>query len=344
MVLCALLAFVGGLGFAARDDLVEMVRDPLGGLGLPWGAADYSGPGGAAVRVTIPAGATGTDMAHLLAEAGVVASAQAFASAFSQHPNAGSIQPGLYELLMGLPAVEAVAMLVDGGRMEYRITIPEGFTSAQVLERLESQTHLTRAELDAAVAAPESIGLPEKAGGEVEGWLFPATYQVKPSESAVDVLGRMVGRTTAELDRLGIPAERRQSIITEASIIEREAPAEYRGKVARVIENRLAIDMPLGMDAIDAFGLGRPAHLITRAEFRDPNLPFASRVHRGLPPTPIGNPGTAAIEAAADPTPGDWLFFVTVNLHTGETRFTADHDEFLVFRREYQRWAAENGF
>jgi UPF0755 protein len=156
----------------------------------------------------------------------------------------------------------------------------------------------------------------------------------------------MVARTVRELDRLEIPVERRQSLITEASIIEREAPDDdrYRGKVARVIENRLAIDMPLGMDAIDAFGLGRPAHLITRAEFRDPNLPFASRVHRGLPPTPIGNPGTAALAAAANPEEGPWLWFVTVDLHSGETLFTDSYSEFLQFRRQYQRWAAENGF
>ncbi|QAY71104.1 endolytic transglycosylase MltG [Xylanimonas protaetiae] len=344
LALCVVLAFVGGVATAAGGRLVEVLPNPLRGLENPFGAADYAGPGGDPVHVEIPAGATGTAMAHLLVEAGVVASARAFTSAFGQHPGAAGIQPGVYELLTGMRAADAVAALAAGGRVEERVTIPEGFTSAQVLERLEAQTHLTREELDAAVADPASIGLPDKAEGVVEGWLFPATYVVKPTQSAADVLGRMVARTTAELDRLGVPEDRRQTILIEASIVEREAPAEYRGKVARVIENRLAIDKPLGMDAIDAFGLGRPAHLITRAEFQDRNLPFASRVHRGLPPTAIGNPGAAAIEAAANPTPGDWLWFVTVNLHTGETRFTDDHSEFLVFRREYQRWAAENGF
>ncbi|ACZ30714.1 aminodeoxychorismate lyase [Xylanimonas cellulosilytica DSM 15894] len=340
--LCVVLAFVAGVATAARDELGSLVQLPA--LATPFGAADYSGPGGEPVHVEIPAGATGTAMAHLLYEAGVVASARAFTTAFAQHPGAAAIQPGLYELLVGMRAADAVDHLAANERVEARVTIPEGFTAEQVLDRLDAQTHLTRAELDAAVADPESIGLPAKADGVVEGWLFPATYPVKPTQSATDVLSAMIARTTVELDRLGIPAERRQSIITEASIIEREAPAEYRGKVARVIKNRLEIDKPLGMDAIDAYGLGRPAHLITRAEFRDPNLPFASRVHRGLPPTPIGNPGVAAIQAAADPTPGDWLWFVTVDLHTGETRFTDDHDEFLQFRRQYQRWAAENGF
>lgn len=339
MVVLACLAFVAGIGVAAGGDVARIVRSPFS-----FGANDFRGPGYEPVHVKIPAGSTGAAMARILMDADVVASVRAFTTAFAQHPGASGIQPGTYELRTRMRAADAVAHLARNERVEERVTVPEGFTAAQVLDRLESQTHLTREDLDAAVADPASIGLPEKAGGVVEGWLFPATYSIQPADTAAGVLSRMVAQTTAELDRLGVPAERRQSIITEASIIEREAPEGYRGKVARVIENRLAIGMPLGMDAIDAYGLGRPAHLITRAEFNDRSLPFASRVHVGLPPTPIGNPGVAAIEAAASPTQGDWLWFVTVDLHTGETQFTDNYAEFLEFRRQYQRWAAANGF
>ena len=305
---------------------------------------DYAGPGDERIQVEIPAGATGAAMGRILADSGVVASVSAFTSAFARHPAAAGIQPGTVELYTRMRAVDAVAHLARNERVANRVTVPEGFTVEQVLERIAAQTDIARQELDAAVADPASIGLPEKAGGVVEGWLFPATYVVKSADTAASLLARMVAQTTTELDRLGIPLERRQSIITAASIIEREAPEGYRGKVARVIENRLAIGMPLGMDAIDSYGLGIPAHLITRAQFNDRNLPFASRVHQGLPPTPIGNPGVAAIQAAASPTPGDWLWFVTVDLHSGETKFTDNYDEFLQFRREYQAWAAANGF
>ncbi|QAY62723.1 endolytic transglycosylase MltG [Xylanimonas allomyrinae] len=307
-------------------------------------AADFGGPGEEPVLVDIPAGATGATIGGILADADVVASVAAFTTAFARHPGAASIQPGTVELLTGMRAADAVEHLLRNDRIMVRVTVPEGFTLEQVLDRVAAQTEISRSDLDAAVADPGSIGLPEMAGGVVEGWLFPATYTVEQGDTATSLLARMVAQTTRELDRLGVPAERRQSIITEASIIEREAPEGYRGKVARVITNRLAIGMPLGMDAIDSYGLGIPAHLITRAQFNDPDLPFASRVHRGLPPTPIGNPGVAAIQAASAPTPGDWLWFVTVDLHTGETKFTDDYNVFLGYRRQFQTWAAANGF
>ena len=85
-----------------------------------------------------------------------------------------------------------------------------------------------------------------------------------------------------------------------------------------------------------------PSDQITKSEFNDPSLPYASRVHAGLPPTPIGNPGAAAIAAASHPADGPWLWYVTVNLDTGETKFTDSYDEFLAFKAEYQAWAEAN--
>jgi UPF0755 protein len=336
VVLC--LVVVGAVGYVTWGNVSGLLSNPFSRE-----AADFPGPGDKAVEVEIPAGATGAEMGQVLEDAGVVASVEAFKQAFGENPQASSIQPGVYQLLTEMKASDAVAALAKNEKLETKVTIPEGFTAEQVLERIASVTTISRADLDAAVADPASIGLPAEADGTVEGWLSPATYTVQPDDTAQTLLSQMVARTVSELDELGVPAADRHKVLTEASIVEREAPDDYRGQVARVIENRLDRGEPLGMDAIDAYGLGKPASEITRGEFNDRGLPYASRVHQGLPPTPIGNPGRASVEAVVDPPAGDWLWYVTVNLDTGETKFTDNYDEFQQLKQEYQAWQQDQG-
>jgi UPF0755 protein len=334
----ACLVVVGAVGYVTWGNVSGLLSNPF-----EREAEDYAGPGDQAVEVEIPAGATGTEMGEVLHDAGVVASVEAFRQAFGENPQAAAIQPGAYQLLTRMKAADAVAALAKNEKLETRVTIPEGFTADQVLERIASVTTISRADLDAAAADPASIGLPAEAGGQLEGWLSPATYTVQPDDTAQSLLSQMVARTVSELDELGVAPADRQHVLTEASIVEREAPDDYRGQVARVIENRLGRGEPLGMDAIDAYGLGKPASEITRDEFNDPSLPYASRVHQGLPPTPIGNPGRASVEAVVNPPAGDWLWYVTVNLDTGETKFTDSYDEFQQFKQEYQAWQKSQG-
>jgi UPF0755 protein len=338
LVVVACLVVVGAVGYVTWGNVSGLLSNPF-----EREAEDYAGPGDQAVEVEIPAGATGTEMGEVLHDAGVVASVEAFRQAFGENPQAAAIQPGVYQLLTRMKAADAVAALAKNEKLETRVTIPEGFTADQVLERIASVTTISRADLDAAVADPASIGLPAEAGGQLEGWLSPATYTVQPDDTAQSLLSQMVARTVSELDELGVAPADRQHVLTEASIVEREAPDDYRGQVARVIENRLGRGEPLGMDAIDAYGLGKPASEITRDEFNDPSLPYASRVHQGLPPTPIGNPGRASVEAVVNPPAGDWLWYVTVNLDTGETKFTDSYDEFQQFKQEYQAWQTSQG-
>ncbi|WP_159796952.1 endolytic transglycosylase MltG [Puerhibacterium puerhi] len=338
LVVVACLLVVGAVGYVTWGNVSGLLSNPFSRE-----AEDFPGPGDQAVEVEIPAGATGAEMGQVLKDAGVVASVEAFKQAFGENPQAAGIQPGVYQLLTEMKASDAVAALAKNEKLETRVTIPEGFTAEQVLERIASVTTISRADLDAAVADPTSIGLPAEADGTVEGWLSPATYTVQPDDTAQTLLSQMVARTVSELDELGVAAEDRHEVLTEASIVEREAPDDYRGQVARVIDNRLERGEPLGMDAIDAYGLRKPASEITRDEFNDPDLPYASRVHQGLPPTPIGNPGRASIEAVVHPPAGDWLWYVTVNLDTGETKFTDNYDEFQQLKQEYQEWQENQG-
>ncbi|MCB7137585.1 endolytic transglycosylase MltG [Cellulosimicrobium marinum] len=341
LVVLVSLLVVGGAGL-----LVYTNAPSLLGFDNPIEAKDFEGPGTEPVDVTIEPGSTGRDMGAALYDAGVVASTAAFVRAFEENGEAGTIQAGTHTLLRGMPAKDAVARLVaNDSRVETRITIPEGWTVDQVLERASSVTGISVAEFEAAMEDTETTGLPAEAEGNYEGWLYPTTYVLEPDETtASGIIQRMVSQTLLELDELGVAREDRERVLTIASIVEREGQnPEQFGQVARVIDNRLEDGMPLGMDAIDSYGLGKPASEITRAEFQDPDLPYASRVHQGLPPTPIGNPGRATVEAVLNAPEGPWLWYVTVNLDTGETKFTDTYSEFEQYKQEFKQWEAENG-
>ena len=315
----------------------------LFGLRTPLAAADYEGTGGEPVVVEVPQG-SGRTIGVALAEQDVVASADAFVHAFNANPDASAIQPGTREMKLHMSAAAAVELLAQNNVDRSGLTIVEGHTVAQVQQTMVDQGW-PQEDVEAALADPKALGLPAEAGGELEGWLAANTYEAKPDDtSAVDVLKDAVAMTVSELDELDVPADQRNEVIIKASLVEREAPDQYRGEVARVIENRLEIDEPLGLDAIDSYGREKPSHAITTEEFQDASFPYASRVVPGLPPTAIGAPSKASVEAVLNPPEGPWRWYVTVNLDSQETKFTDSYDEFLVFKDEYQAWAAENGY
>jgi UPF0755 protein len=335
----AVLVILGGLGaWTVKNDGF------LFGLRTPLAAADYEGTGGEPVDVEVPEGATGHTIGAELAEKGVVASADAFVRAFEANPDAGAIQPGSHTVKLRMSAASAVALLAENKVNRGGLTVVEGHTVAQI-EQTMIKAGWPEKDVKAAIADPKALGLPAEAGGHLEGWLAASTYDAKPgTTSAADVLKQMVALTAQELGALKVPADQRNDVIIKASLVEREAPDDYRGQVARVIDNRLATDEPLGLDAIDSYGRKKPSHLITTEEFQDSSFPYASRVVPGLPPTAIGAPSNASLKAVMKPPKGPWRWYVTVNLDTQETKFTDDYDEFLAFKDEYQTWAAENGY
>jgi UPF0755 protein len=339
VVLVSLLV-VGGAGYAIYANVPDLL-----GFDNPLEAKDYEGPGTDPVDVTIEAGSTGRDMGAVLYDAGVVASTAAFVEAFERNGEAGTIQPGTHTLLTGMRAEDAVARLVaNDSRVETRITIPEGWTVAQTLERAASVTGIPVEEFRAAMEDTAATGLPAEAGGNYEGWLAPTTYVLQPDEvSATGVLQRMVAQTVLELDEAGVAPADRETVLIKASLIEREAKyAPDRPRMARAIENRLADGMALQIDAAVAFGLGKAGTELTREDTQNPDNPYNTYVHKGLPPGPIAAPGTESIQAVLDPEPGDWIFWVAVNLETGETKFAATWDEHQQNVAELRRWEAEH--
>ncbi|GAA1986284.1 endolytic transglycosylase MltG [Isoptericola halotolerans] len=343
-MLVLVLGLLGGGAYVFWDRM----SSALGGLDLSFGfnsaSEDYSGPGVDPVQVVIPAGATGTMMGTVLAEADVVASVGAFTQAFESSPAAASIQPGTYELYTQMSAAEAIESLLTNEKIETRVTIPEGYVVEQVIDRIASVTEFSREDVEEALADPESIGLPKSAGGNAEGWLFPKTYSVQPDDTVVDLLSTMVGQTKAELNAAGVDNADRQDVLIKASLVEREAKHdEDRPKMARAIENRLATDMALQIDATTAYGIEKSGTELTHADNNDASNEYSTYAHAGLPPGPIANPGAASIEAVVNPADGPWKFWCTVNLDTGETKFEESHEAHLVNQAELRAWQRENG-
>ncbi|MDY3677772.1 MAG: endolytic transglycosylase MltG [Actinomyces urogenitalis] len=340
-----LVLVLAGVGFVAYQAL-DVVKGAVSGSGA---VSDYTGAGTGEVVVTIPEGASGGEIGQILKDAGVVATVGAFTDAYAANSNASKIQAGTYTLRLQMSAANAVAALLDpASRSDHTLTIPEGYTMAQVKDRLVSVAGFTSEEVDAAFADASGIGLPEAAGGQVEGWLAPSTYDVSENATATDVVGAMVSLTLSRLESAGVAASDYETVLIKASIVEREvASASYYGQVARVIENRLAdtdgeTKGRLQMDSTVLYGLGRTGGIPTADEVADASNPYNTYQHEGLPPGPISNPGLEAIQGVINPPAGDWLYFVTVNLDTGETLFSATHEEQLKNTEQLTAWCQEH--
>ncbi|WP_432017654.1 endolytic transglycosylase MltG [Streptomyces hydrogenans] len=210
------------------------------------------------------------------------------------------------------------------------LLVPEGRRAAQVYEAVDRALALPDGAAREAAAAPAAaLGLPAAAGGNPEGYLFPATYPLPEGTTAEGLLRYMVATAARHFGTPAIAeAARAQGLdpyqaLIVASIAQAEAdtPGDM-ARVARVVHNRLARDMPLQMDSTLNYALGRSTVDTTLDDTRIAG-PYNTYARTGLPPTPIGNPGDQAMTAALHPPAGDWLYFVTVA--PGDTRFTADY-------------------
>jgi UPF0755 protein len=315
-------------------------------------AADYDGKGTGVVQVQIKDNSTLTEMGNVLVDADVVKSTKAFTDAAEENPRGKNIQAGTFNLRKQMSAVEAVNLLLDpAARVSNGITIPEGKTANQVYDILAKASGIPVADFKKAGADPEALGVPEfwfkrtdgqKITKSVEGFLFPDTYEFEPNATAAQMLETMVQRflTVAEQIDFVNKAENNRNIspyevLTVASLSQAEAGnADDLGKVSRVAYNRLYGDpvMPLEYDVgINYYYqlTGRPtkpSSKMTAAELRDPKNPYRLHDKTGLTPTPINNPGKAALEGALNPPQGNWIFFVAIDKQ-GHSAFASTYAE-----------------
>ncbi|WP_217226189.1 endolytic transglycosylase MltG [Streptomyces anulatus] len=220
------------------------------------------------------------------------------------------------------------------------LMIPEGRRASQVYEAVDRALDLKPGSTRKA-ATTVDLALPAQAEGNPEGYLFPATYPIDAATEPAGLLRYMAdtARKHFGADHVTAGAQRNNvsvyDTITIASIVQAEADtASDMGKVARVVYNRLLKDMPLQMDSTINYALKRSTLDTTTAETQL-DSPYNSYRIKGLPPTPIGNPGEEALRAAVSPTPGPWLYFVTVG--PGDTRFTDSYDEQQRNVQEFNR-------
>jgi UPF0755 protein len=323
--------------------LVLLLLVALGGVGL-WvrGQIDPSGPPGEEVAFEIPNGATTSAIADQLAESGIVTSGEVFRW-YLRFNGGGSFEAGQYRLLQNSAMGDVVSALEAGPALPpaTNLTIPESLWVEQVAQRVDELEHLDGATFLDLVnsGSVRSIFQPEGVT-TMEGLLYPETYRIEEREDEAAVLQRMVDTFDQVGTEVGLAdAEARvgyspYEVIIIASLIESEAKDDAeRAKMARVIYNRLEQGIPLGIDATFyyALGLDRKGTSLRQSDL-EMDSPFNTRENVGLIPHPIAMPRRESLEAALNPEPGPWLYYVLQDATTHF--FTDDYNEFLRAKDE----------
>jgi UPF0755 protein len=284
------------------------------------------------VVIDIPAGSSGSSIAQILFEKGVIKSAEAFFRVAVGDKRSEKIAPGKHRISQNLSARQALEQLLDANRIPNLIRIFEGGWESEVISALINYG-FTRTEVSQAL---ESVVLP-KGFKDAEGLLFPAQYSFEDGTSALQAIQAMVDRFSAEPIAQQILLGNKKfsplQLLTIASIVQAEGDEKDFAKVSQVILNRLKIGMPLQMDSTVHFVKKVRGQIFLSSQSTLLNSPYNTYRKYGLPPGPIGSPGISAMSATLNPTAGDWLYFITVA--PGDTRFTKSNDEFNTWKALY---------
>ena len=313
----------------------------LGGSGAPDFTTAPIMKGAPEVVIEIPRGATGSSIAKQLEDAGVVKSSEALFRTFVGDKRSSRIAPGAHRLTLRISAKQALEQLLDNDRIPGLISIFEGEWNTEVIESMR----LSGFALSEVQKALRSVKLP--AGFTTsEGLLFPAHYSFAKGVSATTAVQEMVSRGIYEAKSAGIFSSSEkltpQQLLTIASIIQQEGSLEDFSKISRVIRNRLQIGMRLQLDSTVHYIKNKRGSVFLSTQSTLVASPFNTYQRYGLPPSPIGNPGSAAMKAAVHPATGDWLYFITVK--PGDTRFTTTLSEFNTWKIEYKKNLAAGAF
>lgn len=315
----------------------------LHGFGPP---EDYVGSGKAPITVTVPKGATVDEIGGILRRADVIKSTDAWDQAVRSEQRATTIQSGRYKMRTQVPAIDALRLLINPGESRVRVefTVPEGLRLSRQVDVLAKETKISKSKYQRALKKPKNLKLPGYAKNRPEGFLFPDTYELTASATATSTLRQMVSQYKSVTRQIGFEADAKKlkrspyQVLIVASIIEREVnQQQYRPKVARVLYNRLDKGMPLQLDSTVIYAENLTTNTTTPKD-RASKSKYNTYKHKGLPPGPIAAPGRDALEAAANPEPGDWLYFTTVNFDTGETKFASNQADFEKIQQEFQGW------
>jgi UPF0755 protein len=340
---------VGGVRKVLYTSIAVVVLLGLLAVGLlTWirGQIDPPGPPGETVAIEIPAGTATDQIASILAEEGVIENPTVFRY-YLRWKRIDDFEAGAYTLAENMSFDEVLAVMEGGPAPQAfaSFTVPEGLTIDEMALRLDEEIEsFAAADMQSALIRMETPWRP----GQVDSWeglLFPDTYEYGVADEPVEILQRMNAQFDAVAREAGLdPAMNLDpatatgltayEYIIIASMIEEESrvPEEF-GRISRVIHNRLEIGMPLGIDATVIYARGpERTGPLTDADLAI-DSPYNTRLNPGLPPTPIAAPGRAALVAALNPEPGNWLYYVLAS-EDGSHFFTDDYDEFIRQRDE----------
>ncbi|MDI3194957.1 endolytic transglycosylase MltG [Pseudarthrobacter sp. AL07] len=308
-------------------------------------AAGYPGPGTGEVMVSVQPGEGTRSVATKLESGKVVANADTFLQAFAS--SGGTLSPGDYKFKMEMKNSDAVSVLLgtDKSKVIY-FALSAGLRVGESLQAISEGSGVSVLQLKQLSDSPQQFGLPANAKN-LEGYLAPGEHRFPLGTPAKDILQSLVKVTTDELVAQGItdPAKQYEAVIV-ASIVQAEGGQAEYGDVAGAIYNRLKPnDQTSGFLQVDSavtYGLGTKSFNFTDAERKDKSNLYNTYANPGLPPGPIGSPGKTAIDAAARPKANDYLYWVTINLDTKETKFSKTLDEHNRYVSQYNAWCQAN--
>lgn len=316
-----LLGLVAGVGWGMWDRVLGPTQP---------GAREVT------VAVTVPQGTTAQDIAAMLEAKGLIGNRAVWVLAASRDGYAERFQAGDYTLSPAMSGLEIMEALTHGTVATVSVTIPEGFTVAQIARRVAQETGLcTATELKAVSEDPErwpALSIPRPPRDSLEGYLYPDTYAIDRDATPEEIVAQMVARleTALEPHMAAIEASGMtlHEIITLASIVEREMRVpEERPIGAQVFLRRLREGRRLESCATVQYVLPEPKDVLSEADTRI-DSPYNTYLHAGLPPGPIGSPGLPCIEAVLYPADTDYLFFRTQGSE-GRHRFSRTLAEHL---------------
>lgn len=284
------------------------------------------------VLIDIPNGSSGSEIAQLLFDNGVIKSSEAFFRVAVGDKRSEKIAPGNHRVSQNISAQQALEQLLDADRIPNLIKIYEGGWKSEVVTALVDYG-FAKPEISKAL---EAVILP-KGFKNPEGLLFPAQYTFAKGTTALQAVQAMIDRFMVEPSAQKILSGDKEfnslQLLTIASIVQAEGRPQDFAQVSRVIRNRISIGMPLQMDSTVHFVMKLRGEIFLSSKSTTLNSAYNTYKKYGLPPGPIGSPGAAAMAAALNPAVGDWLYFVTVA--PGDTRFTKSFDEFNAWKALY---------
>jgi UPF0755 protein len=314
----------------------------------------FHGEGSGAVQVRIPSNSGVSAVGDVLESRGVISSGFFFGLRVRLSGHSGDLHPGVYAFKRDMSYGTVIDALVKGpsAAKTVDVTIPPGRAIRQTAARLRAAHIPLRGSYLAAARRspllnPASYGAP-RSTPNLEGFLFPDTYEIRVGSPAADLVARQLQAFKKKFAKVDLRAAKTKNldaydVLIIASMIEREADLDReRPMIAEVIYNRLKQGIPLGIDATTRYELNDFTRPLTSSDFARKS-PYNTRLNKDLPPTPIGNPGLASIQAAAHPVKGKLLYYVVKPGACGEHAFSTTYAQFLKDAQRYSNARAAKG-